>query len=138
MGPKEFYQEDVDNDEDYPQNNICYECGKQLKWENMCQNCGVSNLDNDLANEETTNTWEDGNYSTYDPEEKEWLEERLNEVADEVKSVRETTSNDKQHLLKTVNALDENVLTLAKDIDILKQEVFEELQNHIDCIKENR
>merc|ERR1712074_308481 len=39
---EEFYQEDVDNDEDYPQNNICYECGKQLKWGHICQDCGVS------------------------------------------------------------------------------------------------
>ena len=124
---EEFYREDVDDNEDYPQNNICYECGKQLKWENMCQDCGVSNLDNNEANEEITNTWEDEKYSTYDPEEKEWLEQKLNEVADEVRTVRETTSNDKQHLLETVNTLDENVLTLAKDIDTLKEEVFEEL-----------
>merc|ERR1712074_180116 len=77
---EEFYREDVDDNEDYPQNNICYECGKQLKWENMCQDCGVSNLDTNEADEEITNTWEDENYSTYDPEEKEWLEQKLNEI----------------------------------------------------------
>merc|ERR1712105_470437 len=25
----------------------CYECGKQLKWEHICPDCGISNLDND-------------------------------------------------------------------------------------------
>ena len=35
--------EENNDDEDYPQNNICYECGKQLKWEHMCPDCGVSN-----------------------------------------------------------------------------------------------
>merc|ERR1711984_35354 len=29
-----------DND-DYPPNNICYDCGKQLKWENRCPDCGI-------------------------------------------------------------------------------------------------
>ena len=112
---EEFYQEDVNDDEDYPQNNICYECGKQLKWESICRDCGISNMDNEET--ETTSTWEDGKHSTYDPEEKNWLEQRLNEVADEVRTVRETTSDDKHHLLETVNILDENVLILAKDLD---------------------
>ena len=39
--------ENNEEDEDYPQNNICYKCGKQLKWEHMCPDCGVSNLDYD-------------------------------------------------------------------------------------------
>ena len=103
----------------------------------MCQDCGVSNLDIDEADEETTNTWENGKYSTYDPEETQWLEQRLNEVADEVRTVRETTSDDNQHILETVNSLDENVLTLAKDIDTLKEEVYGELQVHIDYIKKS-
>merc|ERR1712105_3042 len=132
---EEFYREDVNDIEDYPQNNICYECGKQLKWENMFQDCGVSNLDINEIDEEIANTWEDENYSTYGPEEKEWLEQKLNEIADELKTVKETTSIDKQDLIESVQELDGNIITLAKKFNTVKEKVYEEIQVHIDRIK---
>jgi hypothetical protein len=33
-------EESNDND-NYPPNNICYDCGKQLKWEHRCPDCGI-------------------------------------------------------------------------------------------------
>merc|ERR1712030_49839 len=66
--------ENNEEDEDYPQNNICYECGKQLKWEHMCPDCGVSNLE-----DEEKETIVTTNHSVYND-----LEEKLSDLAEKV------------------------------------------------------
>merc|ERR1712105_424045 len=43
-----------EDDEDYPPNNICYECGKNLKWGSWCSDCGVSNKDDEEKETDVT------------------------------------------------------------------------------------
>ena len=65
MWDNQTQNEEEEDYENYPQNNICYECGKQLKWEHMCPDCGISNLDED-EEKVATDTWKEENNATYD------------------------------------------------------------------------
>merc|ERR1711984_27898 len=93
-------------DEDYPQNNICYECGKQLKWEHMCPDCGVSNLEDE--EKETIVTTD---HSVYND-----LEEKLIDLAEEVSRFKEKTRKERKSAIDDIEILDD-------DLDKLKENV---------------
>merc|ERR1711874_340605 len=96
MGNNDIY-ENNEEDEDYPQNNICYECGKQLKWEHMCPDCGVSNLEDE--EEETIVTT---NHSVYND-----LEQKLMDLAEEVRSWKEKSKIERKSDIEAIELLDD-------------------------------
>ena len=100
----------------------------------MCPDCGVSNLDDDETNEKLTNTWEEENYSTHNPEEKEWMEQRLNEIVEEIN----TTSMDKQALRKDLEELDTCMTKIARDVYEMRDNMGAEFQNQKDFIKSSQ
>merc|ERR1711984_44946 len=117
MRYNKVYEENDEDSEDYPQNNICYECGKQLKWEHTCPDCGVSNLDDNEAEEEDTDNWEEENHATYDPPVYNELEEKVNDLVDEISNLKEVTTKEILATIEEVEVLDKNIVELSKDFD---------------------
>ena len=107
------YNEISEEDEDYPQNNICYECGKQLKWEHMCPDCGVSNREEE--EKETTAT---NNHSDYND-----MEERLDSLAEEIRKWKDKSRKERQSAIDDVETLDGDIENVKKNVTTIEKQI---------------
>ena len=98
--------EDEDDDEGYEQNDICYECGKNLRGEYQCKRCyGPNTYEDDLRNYEPSNKEDDIEIKcAFDQEAHDWLDKRFNNLV-------EGWEENLDGLQKEFVTLNENVLT---------------------------
>merc|ERR1712015_392764 len=107
-----------EDDEDYPPNNICYSCGKNLKWGSWCSDCGVSN-----AEDEETETTATIDQSTYNA-----IEERLEFFATEIKQLKELTRLERDLAIEDVEFLGDNQKIMKKKIASLENTIEQILE----------
>merc|ERR1712105_84592 len=107
-----------EDDEDYPPNNICYECGKNLKWGSWCSDCGVSNTEDE--EKETTATIDQSAYNA--------MEERLEIFAEEIRKWKELTRIERESAIDDVEFLDKNQRNMKKNITNLENQMSQVLE----------
>merc|ERR1712105_583958 len=121
------YNQNQDNsiyedDEEYPPNNICYECGKNLKWGNWCSDCGVSNEEDE--EKETDVTLEQSAHNA--------IEERLEIFAEEIRKWKEKTRIERDAAIDDVAYLDKNQRNMKEKITNLENQMSQILENQED------
>merc|ERR1712105_460532 len=107
-----------EDDEEYPPNNICYECGKNLKWGSWCSDCGVSNTED----EEKENT------ATIDQSAYNAMEERLEIFAEEIRKWKELTRIERESAIDDVEFLDKNQRNMKENITNLENQMSQVLE----------
>merc|ERR1712105_112558 len=111
-----------EDDEEYPPNNICYECGKNLKWGNWCSDCGVSNEEDE--EKETDVTLEQSAHNA--------IEERLEIFAEEIRKWKEKTRIERDAAIDDVAYLDKNQRNMKEKITNLENQMSQILERQGD------